>query len=274
MGFIVSRDYSPYGQASLISKLRAGIGAAILIVATAAVTATVVSKWYPFPPIDYEDCAARAAKDARSKDALGVLLSICSSEFSGRRKAGGGYTYYDECQDRTFDIDRPNPTPNEMKSMREQCRAHLKVEATIAHQEQQAAQETRRQQQSAQEARLQEQQAAQEARLSALQARKLAAMKAIRVTPAGFKCTVVCDVYVDMTVEVTNGSNEALSGVSIGLAFVPTNSACPASYAQREDLRIVLSPGETRTTKIITLDAAFSKLHVCIKVLDVQFAGN
>lgn len=101
--------YSGQGKGLLISKLRAVLGAAILIVATSAVAAIVVPKWNPFPPKDYEDCAARAAKDAKSKDALSVLLSICGSEFEGRRKAGGGYTYYDSCQDRAFDIQRAKP---------------------------------------------------------------------------------------------------------------------------------------------------------------------
>jgi len=61
--------------------VRALLGAAILIVATAAITTIVVSNRTLFPPTDYEDCAARAAKDARSKDALSVLLSLCDSEF-------------------------------------------------------------------------------------------------------------------------------------------------------------------------------------------------
>jgi hypothetical protein len=265
MGFIVSRDYSPYGQASLTAKLTAGISAAILIVATAAITATVVSKWNSLPPRDYEDCAGRAAKDAKSKDALGVLISICSSEFKGRRKAGGSYTYYEECEDRTFDINGPNPTPDEMKSMKKQCLAHLEAEAWIADQEQ-----------AAQEARRQEQQAAQEARQSALQARKSAAMKGIRVTPVGFECSdakAPCD-FSNLKIEVTNESKEALSDETIGLAFVPTNGTCPSSYAERQNLSVIVSPGETRRTIIIMIPAAFTKLRVCVGLLDVQYAGN
>jgi hypothetical protein len=235
-----------------------------LIVATAAITVTVVSKWNPLPPRDYEDCAARAARDARSKDALGVLLSICSSEFTGRRKAGGGYTYYDKCQDRTFVINGPNPTQDEMKFVGEQCRAYLEREA--------------RQEQAAQGARRQEQQAAQEAllvRQTALQARKSAAMNAIHITPVGFKCHSKddCD-FSDLNIEITNGSREAVTGETIGLAFVPTNSACPSSYAERHDLLAQVSPGETRGYPIILIPAAFTKLHLCIKVLDIQFAGE
>jgi hypothetical protein len=107
-------------------------GAAALIAATAAITAIVVTEWNLLPPRDYEDCAARAAKDAGSKDALSVLLSICRSPFKARRKSGGGYAYYDRCQDRTFDIKGPNPTADEQKYIREQCFTFLDAQARVA----------------------------------------------------------------------------------------------------------------------------------------------
>jgi hypothetical protein len=37
----------------------------------------------------------------------------CNARFAGRRKPGGGYTYYDFMQGRNFDIAGPNPTPEE-----------------------------------------------------------------------------------------------------------------------------------------------------------------
>jgi hypothetical protein len=77
-----------------------------------------------------------------------------------------------------------------------------------------------------------------------------------------------------MKIEVTNGSKEALSGVSVGVAFVPTNSACPSSYAEQHKLYLTLSPGETRADKITDIDAALSKRRVCIAVVDVRLAGE
>jgi hypothetical protein len=157
----------------LISKQRAVTAAAILVVATAAITAIAASKWNLFAPKDYEECSERAAKDAKSKDALSVLLSICRADFEGRRKAGGGYTYYDTCQSRTFDIKGPNPSPDEMKYMKMQCSAYLDEEARAAERAeserraQRAAQA--RQLQAAQEARARQVQAAEEARARRLQ---------------------------------------------------------------------------------------------------------
>lgn len=260
------------------------VGAGILIVASAAISALVVSKWNLFSPKDYEACAERAAKDAKSKDALSVLLSICGSEFKGRRKPGGGYTYYDNCQQETLDIKGPNPTPAELNDIKEQCLIYIEAQERAAESERRAQQATRearaRQLQTEQDARAKQLQAEQDARAAAsrrLETRKFWAMTDIHVTPSGFKCWEdfpSCE-KVDMKVEVTNRSKEALSSVSVGLAFIPTkNSACPQSYAQKETLQVPLSPGETRVYTIDFLDAAFSKHPVCIKVIDVQFAGD
>jgi hypothetical protein len=44
-------------------------------------------------------------------------MTDCNARFAGRRKAGGGYTYYDFMQDRHFDISGPNPTAEERKQI-------------------------------------------------------------------------------------------------------------------------------------------------------------
>jgi hypothetical protein len=296
------------GFGVLISKLRTALGVAILIVATAAISAIVASKWNLFPPTDYEDCAARAAKDAKSKDALSVLLSLCDSEFKGRRKPGGGYAYYSSCRGlgldlgRTFDIKGPNPTADERKRMTDQCWADINEEQRAA--DQQAEAERRAAEQRAEAARRradQEAEAARKAQLaaayqaaqehaaaaaaaSALQLRKSQATAAVQATLNGFKCTYPrynygdpvehCDEAgpVDMQVEISNRSKEALSSILIGLALRPANGACPSSFADTQQLSVRLSSGETRVYPIYMLDAAFSKHPVCIKVVDVQFA--
>jgi len=44
-------------------------------------------------------------------------MTECNVRFAGRRKADGGYTYYDFMQDRIFDIAGPNPTAEERKQI-------------------------------------------------------------------------------------------------------------------------------------------------------------
>jgi hypothetical protein len=46
-------------------------------------------------------------------------------QFAGRRKMGGGYTYYDFMQNRHFDISGPNPSPEEMRQIDQEYTAYL-----------------------------------------------------------------------------------------------------------------------------------------------------
>ena len=73
--------------------------------------------WKPHEPRDFEECSERAERNATSKETLANLISDCDGKFAGRRKPGGGYTYYDFMQNRHFDIAGPNPTPEELKQI-------------------------------------------------------------------------------------------------------------------------------------------------------------
>jgi hypothetical protein len=80
--------------------------------------------WSSREPADYEDCAERAKEtiDAKQRDGL---IAVCESKFAGRRKPGGGYSYYDFMQDRHFDIAGPNPTPQEQREIDQHYTAFL-----------------------------------------------------------------------------------------------------------------------------------------------------
>jgi hypothetical protein len=82
------------------------------------------AQWWSHAPVDFEDCADSAEKMA-DKDARSTALSQCNAKFAGRRKAGGGYTYFDFMQNRNFDIAGPNPTPEEQRQIDEQYEAYL-----------------------------------------------------------------------------------------------------------------------------------------------------
>jgi len=82
------------------------------------------AQWWRSAPADFEECAD-AAEKAASKEEKASRLSECNAKFAGRRKPGGGYTYYDFMQDRTFDIAGPNPTPEEQKYIDQQYTGYL-----------------------------------------------------------------------------------------------------------------------------------------------------
>jgi hypothetical protein len=80
--------------------------------------------WGSRAPVDFEECADSAEK-AATREARTAAMSECNAKFAGRRKPGGGYTYFDFMQNRNFDIAGPNPTPEEQKHIDEQYTAYL-----------------------------------------------------------------------------------------------------------------------------------------------------
>ena len=82
------------------------------------------SAWWGRAPADFEECADQAAKAANQQEKT-AALAVCNSKFAGRRKPGGGYTYYDFLQDRSFDIAGPNPTRDEQRYIDQQYALYL-----------------------------------------------------------------------------------------------------------------------------------------------------
>ncbi len=76
------------------------------------------AQWWRSAPADFEECADIAER-APTKEEKASKLSQCNAKFAGRRKPGGGYTYFDFMQNRNFDIAGPNPTPEEQKKIDE-----------------------------------------------------------------------------------------------------------------------------------------------------------
>ena len=66
---------------------------------------------------DYEECVERIQAQSAAGDESNGGLAACNARFAGRRKAEGGYSYYDFMQDRKFDIAGPNPTAEERKAI-------------------------------------------------------------------------------------------------------------------------------------------------------------
>lgn len=105
------------------------------------------AQWWRSAPADFEACADTAEK-AKTKEEKTSSLAECNAKFAGRRKPGGGYTYYDFMQDKTFDIAGPNPTPEEQKKIDSEYTAYLERErrnsiaaALMAKQQQQQVQQ-------------------------------------------------------------------------------------------------------------------------------------
>ena len=102
--------------------------AALLVAGFASVMvpnlSRVSAQWWHRAPVDFEECAEAAGKSA-TKEEKSAALAECNAKFAGRRKPGGGYSYFDFMQNRSFDIAGPNPTPEEQKKIDEQYTAFL-----------------------------------------------------------------------------------------------------------------------------------------------------
>ena len=132
----------PLGTASGALLSVAAIGGLLVLAPP-----TAHAQWWRSAPADFEECAELAAK-APTKEETTAKLSECNAKFAGRRKVGGGYTYFDFMQNRNSDIAGPNPTPEEQKKIDEEYIGYLERErrnsaaAALAakHQEQQQQQ--------------------------------------------------------------------------------------------------------------------------------------
>ena len=138
-----------------MSDVVASRRAAALLVAAAGLFLLTLphaqAQWWKHAPVDFEECADAAEKLANKAERTAALAD-CNAKFAGRRKAGGGYTYYDFLQDRSFDIAGPNPTPEEQKKIDESYTAYLADQ----RRSNEAAQATARQQREQQEQQVQQ----------------------------------------------------------------------------------------------------------------------
>jgi hypothetical protein len=82
--------------------------------------------WLYQAPKDYEECIEEA--QSVGSDQRASLIADCGVRFAGRRKSGGGYTYNDFMQNRSFDIAGPNPSPEELKQIDREYVAYLAAE--------------------------------------------------------------------------------------------------------------------------------------------------
>jgi hypothetical protein len=112
------------GISSVIASRPSAFAVAALAACVVLTPLRAQAQWWRSTPVDFEECAD-AAEKAATKQAKTSALAECNAKFAGRRKPGGGYTFYDFMQDRTFDIAGPNPTPEEQKKIDEQYTAYL-----------------------------------------------------------------------------------------------------------------------------------------------------
>jgi Skp family chaperone for outer membrane proteins len=230
--------------------------------------------WNPFAPADYEDCIESAAKAAKSKAALEILVSACEGKFTGRRSPGGGYSYFDARQGKQFNIIGPNPTAAELKRFDEEYSRYLaeqrQLERIAAEQqpEQEAAENRRQQARIDWELRKQE-------FAADLQKRQENATSKIKITSTKIECSY-CRSF-DLTIALKNQSGETISRVSVGWTFIPPDQTnCPTSFETKSWQNISLRPKDTAVLNIHGRDgpAENNTYKICTGVTGVEIASQ
>jgi hypothetical protein len=115
------------GKSSVIVFRMSAVVMAALVGCVMLQPSRAQAQWWSHAPADFEECAD-AAEKAPTREAKTTGLTECNAKFAGRRKPGGGYTYFDFMQNRNFDIAGPNPTPEEQKQIDEQYTVFLDQE--------------------------------------------------------------------------------------------------------------------------------------------------
>jgi hypothetical protein len=104
-------------------RLPSGVATQRVVALVALALLALIAVWLGFPNSppqsarDFEECAEQVDAKFPSNDERAALMTDCNARFAGRRKAGGGYNYYDFMQDRKFDIAGPNPTAEERRQI-------------------------------------------------------------------------------------------------------------------------------------------------------------
>ena len=129
----------------MIASRKSGLLFAVVASCIALTPVPTHAQWWSTrAPVDFEECADLAEK-AATREARTSELAACNAKFAARRKPGGGYTYFDFMQNRSFDIAGPNPTKEEQKHIDEQYTVFLDkqrrsyIAASLAAQQEQQA---------------------------------------------------------------------------------------------------------------------------------------
>jgi hypothetical protein len=121
---MVPLENSALGKSSVIATRTSALLIAAVAASVVLAPSRAPAQWWSRAPADFEECADKAEK-AATKEEKASQLTECNAKFAGRHKPGGGYSYFDFMQNRSFDIAGPNPTPEEQKQIDEQYTAFL-----------------------------------------------------------------------------------------------------------------------------------------------------
>ncbi len=196
-----------------------------------------------FSPKDFEECKLKAAKDAKTQQALVILIQNCNSEFPARRKQGGGYQYYDFDTRSYIDVSSPKLSKTDLQKIAE-ARKQYKNEMMRANQL--AAEKRQRQNE-----------------------KNLELFRGLSVVDWSIRCqsNYACWNKI-ITATIKNTSAHELESIQVGWVLTSGKLNCDANLSPTKSARVSIPPGQKATLSWETSDGPDSRITGCFGITD------
>jgi hypothetical protein len=282
MADITVRPFEERGQVMKRSNLVVAFAASLF----ALPSQTSAQWWNPFAPADYEECSEQAAKEAKTDEALTILLRACNSKFPARRNPNGkGYIFIDLRLKRSFQVDGPVPTAQDIERIEHAYQEYLaqkrQDEQRNAEEAQRRAEEVgkeiERTQRALQESlvrqRQDEQRRAEQRRKEV--ERKAAALPNVQIVDSKVSCTSSywCGSKYG-TVVVKNASAETVTRINLGWTIYQGNErtkSCTSHHETKKSISLSIPAGATASFNFETSDGPSDGAYrYCIMINDIE----
>lgn len=220
-----------------------------------------------FGPSNYEDCEVSAAKDAKSEQALQILIKKCNSDFPARKSQQGGYFYFEPNSKEWIPVSSPKMTKLDWEKV-SQAIAVFELEQTKRENELRKRAEETKLRKEADDKLRSETNAAVKAEL----------LSGISVMSFSYQCksTYNCRDK-NFTVKLKNNSKHDIRMVGFGILLTPVKQDCTGTHSENAGSQLVdLGAGDTTVINFTQNEfgPVTSNLHGCIWVTSVRLSSG
>jgi len=217
----------------------------IFQLAVLATVAVVLGGCNLFSPTNYEDCAARAAKDSHGNDGLRILVNQCSIDFPARRQPDETFVYYDQQSQTNYVVKGPKPSSDEWKWIEGERQKQIT------------------QKEAAKQAQSQSYADSIEKGNKALQLVKVVSAVVTCQSPnyCGRK---------QVTATIQNGSESTITQIGVGWVISATKIECAPSMQLSDRSTVNIQPGGKAVLSWETLDGPERIGSLCFQVLSAR----
>lgn len=192
-----------------------------------------------FSPKDFEECKVEAAKEAKTQQALGILVQNCNSEFPARRKQGGGYQYYDIESGSYINVSSPKLSKTDLRKI-EEVRQQYRNEMIRANQL--AVEASQRQKN-----------------------KNAELVRGLSIVNWNITCDYLCFNKI-ITATIKNSSMHELNWIQVGWVLTSGKLNCNTNLSPTSGAGVSIPPGQKATLTWETSDGPDSRITGCFGI--------